>query len=160
VANVHDVAAYILSKSDAMSTMKLQKLTYYSQAWHMAWDGVPLFPERIEAWANGPVVYELFDAHRGSYSVATWPRGKAERLTQSERETVDSVLANYGKLTGRQLSLLTHAEDPWRDARAGLPATARSSAEITPDALAEYYGALDAADEAGPVDELAWDTFE
>jgi uncharacterized phage-associated protein len=46
MANVHDVAAYILEKvGEPISTMKLQKLVYYSQAWHLAWDEEPLFFE-------------------------------------------------------------------------------------------------------------------
>ena len=36
---VFDVAAYILEKIGSMTTMKLQKLVYYSQAWSLVWDG-------------------------------------------------------------------------------------------------------------------------
>ena len=56
MSNVHDVAAMILNEQGAMTAMKLQKLVYYCQAWHLVWDEECLFPERIEAWANGPVV--------------------------------------------------------------------------------------------------------
>ena len=53
-ATAHDVAAFILREyGRPMSTMKLQKLGYYAQAWHLAWEGVPLFDDNIEAWANG-----------------------------------------------------------------------------------------------------------
>ena len=34
---VFDVASYILKKSGKMTTMKLQKLIYYSQAWALVW---------------------------------------------------------------------------------------------------------------------------
>ena len=51
---VFDVAAYILEQKGSMTTMKLQKLVYYSQAWSLVWDEKPLFEEAIEAWANGP----------------------------------------------------------------------------------------------------------
>ena len=56
MATAHDVAAYILQKKGEMTAMKLQKLVYYSQAWSVVWDERPLFHEKIEAWANGPVV--------------------------------------------------------------------------------------------------------
>lgn len=59
MASVYDVATYILEKQGAMTTWKLQKLVYYSQAWSLVWDDDVLFPEEIEAWANGPVVREL-----------------------------------------------------------------------------------------------------
>lgn len=159
MANVHDVAAYILSRLGQMSAMKLQKLVYYSQAWHLVWDDGPLFPERIEAWANGPVVYKLYDLHRGRFSVAEWPDGDAGKLTKSERETVDIVLNTYGHLDGRKLSHLTHSESPWADARRGLSPTARSNAEITKEALQMYYSTVDTAEDAVPVDELEWDDW-
>src|SRR5258708_570857 len=63
MATVHDVAAYILGKCGPMTAMKLQKLVYYSQAWGLVWDERPLFAEQIEAWANGPVVRDLYDKH-------------------------------------------------------------------------------------------------
>lgn len=43
MANVLDVAAYVLAKRGPMTAMKLQKLVYYSQAWHLVWDEEPLF---------------------------------------------------------------------------------------------------------------------
>ena len=59
MASVFDVAAYILERQGPMTTWKLQKLVYYSQAWSLVWDDDVLFPEEIEACANGPVVREL-----------------------------------------------------------------------------------------------------
>ncbi|MGW3608202.1 MULTISPECIES: Panacea domain-containing protein [unclassified Micromonospora] len=159
MANAHDVAAYILSRHGQMSAMKLQKLVYYSQAWHLVWDDEPLFPERIEAWANGPVVRELYDVHRGQFSVSEWPTGSPRNLTESALATIDVVLDNYGHLDGRKLSHLTHGEDPWVDARAGLSATARSNAEISPQAMQNYYASVDTAEDAVPVDEIVWDEW-
>ena len=43
MASVFDVAAYILEKQGEMTTLKLQKLVYYSQAWSLVWDEKPLF---------------------------------------------------------------------------------------------------------------------
>lgn len=40
VAAVFDVAKYILEKQGRMSTWKLQKLCYYSQAWSLAWTDI------------------------------------------------------------------------------------------------------------------------
>lgn len=36
MANIISVAKYILEQRGAMTTMKLQKLCYYSQAWSLA----------------------------------------------------------------------------------------------------------------------------
>lgn len=69
MSNIVDVAEYILARQGPMSAMKLQRLCYYSQGWHLAWEGEPLFPERIEAWANGPVIPALYGLHRGMFTV-------------------------------------------------------------------------------------------
>ena len=53
MGSVFDTAKYILEKCGTMSTMKLQKLCYYSQAWSLVWDDAPLFDEDFEAWAMG-----------------------------------------------------------------------------------------------------------
>ena len=142
MATAHDVAAYILKKLGRMTTMKLQKLVYYSQAWSLVWDERPLFHEPIEAWINGPVVPKLYNVHRGMFDVRAWPKGDPEKLNPVQRETVDAVLAFYGDKTSQWLSDLTHAEAPWREARRGLSPTERGGGEITHAAMAEYYGSL------------------
>jgi uncharacterized phage-associated protein len=142
VATVHDVAAYILNKCGRMTTMKLQKLCYYCQGWSLAWDEVPLFREPIRAWANGPMIWELFDAHRGRFEVAEWPKGNAESLTESERETIDAVLDAYGAFTGQQLSDKTHNERPWTDTRGELPPGAGSDRVIPLEIMQDYFGGL------------------
>ena len=142
MATAHDVAAYVLQRQGEMTAMKLQKLVYYAQAWSLVWDGRPLFPERIEAWAMGPVVPELYDTHRGAYMVQKWPKGNPDALTTQERETVEAVVDFYGNRSPHWLSDLTHQEAPWRDARKGIAPGMPSNAEITHAALAEYYGSL------------------
>ena len=142
MATVHDVAAYILKKRGRMSAMRMQKLVYYSQAWSLVWDDRPLFQERIEAWANGPVVPELFEKHRGKFELSRWPLGNPDVLNSTEQETVDIVLDFYASHNAQWLSDLTHREDPWRDARKGLPEGERGNRIIKHSALQEYYANL------------------
>lgn len=146
MAKVHDVAAYVLKRQGPMTTMKLQKLVYYAQAWSLVWDEKPLFRARLEAWAAGPVVPALYRLHRGQFKVSTWPEGDPARLTALERETIDAVLGFYGPKSSHWLSDLTHQERPWRDARRGLGPGERGDREITLAAMAEYYGGLTAAE--------------
>lgn len=145
MARALDVAAYILSKRGPMTAMKLQKLVYYSQAWNLVWDERRLFPEAIEAWANGPVVRELYSKHRGMWEV-TDPAafGDPAALNAQERGTVDAVLQAYGDKPAHWLSELTHNEPPWRLARerAGLKDRERGSAEIELSDMHEYYDSL------------------
>jgi uncharacterized phage-associated protein len=142
MASVHDVAAYIVANQGSLSAMKLQKLVYYAQAWSLVWEGRPLFSESIEAWANGPVVRELYEHHRGQFEVRNWPEGHPEKLSAADRATIDAVLGFYGGKPAQWLSDLTHKEQPWCEARRGAPEGARSSAIITPEAMRAYYGSL------------------
>ena len=140
--SVYDVAAYILQKSGELTTWKLQKLVYYSQAWSLVWDERALFPNRIEAWANGPVVPDLYRAHSGTFKITSTANGDPEKLDDLAKETIDSVLSHYGDKSSQWQSNLTHREAPWRDARIGLADGERGSVEITFGALADFYGAL------------------
>ncbi len=145
MANVFDVARYILEKQGEMTAMKLQKLVYYSQAWSLVWDGEPLFPEKIRAWANGPVVPQLYIEHRGLFRVNSnvfADHGDSDELIEIQKETVDAVLKVYGDKAPGWLSELAHAEAPWKDAREGLSMGERGNNEISLGAMDEYYGSL------------------
>lgn len=142
MANVHDVAAYILRRQGEMTAMKLQKLCYYAKAWHLVWASKPLFQEPFEAWANGPVCPPLYRAHRGQFYVDSESAGEPDRLTADEKDSINVVLDHYGAMSAYDLSALTHTERPWRDAREGITAGARSSKPITDAAMSEYYESL------------------
>jgi uncharacterized phage-associated protein len=142
MATAHDVASYILKKLGRMTAMKLQKLVYYSQAWSLVWDDKPMFRDRIEAWVNGPVVPVLYRVHRGEYFVSEWPHGNPDNLSAKARETIDSVAKFYGDKSSQWLSDLTHAEQPWKDARRGVSPGEPCGNEITHAAMAEYYSSL------------------
>jgi len=140
--SANDVSAYILKKMGQTTTMKLQKLLYYCQAWSLVWDEEPLFHERIEAWANGPVVRDIYEKHKGRFSIKRWPYGRISHLSDVQKETIDSVLNYYGKKTSQWLSDLTHKELPWKDARHGLSPDQRGSKTIRHASMMEYYSSL------------------
>ena len=142
MASALDVAAYILHKKGCVTSWKLQKLIYYSQAWSLVWDGAPIFDEPIEAWANGPVVRHLFEAHKGQFLVSQIPGGNPDRLTPEQKESIDVVIDSYGDMSPQYLSDLTHMEDPWILAREGIPAHVRSDRVISLESMAEYYESL------------------
>lgn len=143
MANVFDTARYILEQSGSMSTMKLQKLCYYSQAWALVWDDSPLFQEEFQAWANGPVCPELFFKTKGSYSVnASDETGGIGDLSEEQKDTINRVLDYYGKHDAQWLNQLTHMEEPWIKAREGVPSGAGCNQIITKESMALYYGGL------------------
>lgn len=145
MAKVADVAAYILSKAAPMTAMKLQKLCYYSNGYHMAWEGRTLFDEPFEAWANGPVAPELYRLHRGRYQLKAGEiNGDPDGLDAGEKESVDIVLSFLGHLGGHDLSQMTHNEPPWILARrrAGVAPLDRSTEQLWNDEIAEHFESL------------------
>ena len=143
MANVFDVAKYILdSVGGKISTMKLQKLCYYSQAWTLVWDNRPLFGEEFEAWINGPVCRELFNVHKGYFSVNSdiIPDKKlTKKLTTAQTSNIDRVIDFYGDKTGGWLSELTHKEDPWKNVWS---LSNTKNVIITKESMKNYYSSL------------------
>jgi uncharacterized phage-associated protein len=132
-----DTAQYILERRGPMTAMKLQKLVYYCQAWSIVWDDDRLFPEVIQAWRNGPVVRELWEATRGQFRVENVPGGEASKVENKHKDTIELVLAFYGERDAQWLSDLTHMEDPWMEAYAK-----GQNTEISLESMAEYYSSL------------------
>ena len=64
--DIKDYAAYVgitmLMKGLTVSPLKLQKILYYEQAWHMVGFGRDnqLFSCAPQAWVNGPVYPEIY----------------------------------------------------------------------------------------------------
>ena len=143
MANVFDVATYILERSGRISTWKLQKLCYYAQAWSVAWTEEPLFGEEIQAWSNGPVCPVLFRAHKGKYMIGQGElNGDSQNLDEDQKDTIDRVLGHYGSWDPYQLREQTHTEAPWKSARGDIPDYVSSDSPITIESMGEYYGAL------------------
>jgi len=144
MADVFDIAKYILHEKGSMSTWKLQKLCYYSQAWSLAWTEDPLFDEDFEAWMNGPVCRKLFYAHQGKFIVNEddLTQGNLDNLNDDQKETINIVLRDYGDMEPFELRELSHSEKPWIDARDGLPEGATCSNVIPKNAMGSFYGSL------------------
>ena len=94
--NVFNTARYILGKQGRMSTWKMQKLCFYSQAWSLAWTCRPLFDEDFEAWSNGPVCPALYRVHHGKFMVSLEDIPEslecAPELDSDQTDTIDKVL--------------------------------------------------------------------
>lgn len=145
MAHVQDVAAYILNKLGPMTAMKLQKLCYYVYGYHLAWESRALFPERFQAWANGPVCPELYAKHRGRFQLNKGEiKGDPSQLDAGEVESIDLVLGGLGTRSAHDLSQMTHGELPWVAARerAHVGPLDRSSEELSDSDFEEFFGAL------------------
>ena len=140
---IFDVARYYLNSLGDITTMKLQKLCYYAQAWSLAWDGEPLFNEDFQAWANGPVCPELFQSHAGIFKLKPdFFDGHKCEFSQEQNETLNAIREYYGDKPSQWLSELSHKEAPWKIARENTPVGERCTNVITKDSMQEYYSGL------------------
>ena len=147
---VKTVADYFLSLAepetgDAMTHLRLQKLVYYAQGWHLAMITKPLFSNELEAWPHGPVSPALFTKLK-EYGFNAIPRAALKTdlsvLDAATRKILDDVWRVYGQFTAKRLEEMTHNERPWIEARAGLPPEAKSNNKISQDVMREYFSSV------------------
>jgi uncharacterized phage-associated protein len=105
-------------RGDTISNLKLQKLLYYMQGFHLAVFDSPLFEEEITAWQYGPVVPDIYHHFKVFGSNTLTLNGEEEiiRLSAKEEELFFDVMNEYGQLGAVKLMNLTHEEEPWINA--------------------------------------------
>lgn len=140
-----DVAKYFISsfqkKDKEISNLKLQKLLYYAQAWHLALYDVPLFDDKIEAWVHGPVVPGVFREYKRFGWNPLSVQGANHIFSDEVNSHLKEVVRVYGKFDAVDLERMTHREDPWRDARGNLAPDEPSNRAITLEAMEKFYSA-------------------
>jgi uncharacterized phage-associated protein len=140
------VAKYVISEfhasEDLITNMKVQKLLYYIQGWHLGLYGTPVFTDNFQAWVHGPVQYEVYN----EYKDYRWnPITKAIDKPVLEPPLVkhiSQVLECYGGQTAYSLELMTHQEWPWIEARDDLDPAESSSNIILPGSMQKYFAEL------------------
>jgi uncharacterized phage-associated protein len=134
-----DVAKYFLALQDdeeAISNLKLQKLIYYAQGFHLAVRGRALFDDDIRAWEHGPVVPSVWREYNG-YRGKPIPRPVGfdpVTIDVDTRSLLDEVSSVYGQFSAWRLREMTHAEPPWKDSP--------SQAVISQAAMEAYFKTL------------------
>lgn len=121
VYEVKDIANKLICRAqkdeanggDRLTNLKLQKLLYYQQGYHLAAFGTPLFEEEIEAWMYGPVVPSIYKEY-AKYGRGALPIGKNPiPLTDEEEDLFNQVYDTYIDYSAIGLMKLTHKETPW-----------------------------------------------
>ena len=146
-----DLADYFVALSNVtgnlVSNLKLQKLLYYAQAWHLALYGRRLFEGDFEAWIHGPVLPALYH----DYKQFGWKPIERDDLNETSVERLENIFGDtlisflseiveeYFGLTTYALEQLTRNEDPWRRARQGLNPDAPCSRRIADEWMKHYY---------------------
>jgi uncharacterized phage-associated protein len=148
--NANQVADFFIRQADAQSGdvithLKVQKLLYYAQGWHLALHDKPLFPEQIQAWAHGPVcptVWRRFKDQNATPLTQDNTIYDGSELKVSERNFLSEVWTVYGQFTAKRLEEMTHTESPYLNARGNLAEYARSTSVISHAAMKGYFKSL------------------
>lgn len=119
-----DVARMVIALTDEehgdlITNLKLQKLLFYLQGFWLAEYGEPLFAERVEAWAYGPVVPEIYHAFKryGRDPFNIEKEGKPiDFATDERRDFFLNVYDTFSSYSASALMRMTHEEAPWKAA--------------------------------------------
>ncbi|MGL4566934.1 MAG: Panacea domain-containing protein [Fusobacteriaceae bacterium] len=132
-----DIANYFLTFTnedfgDVISNLKLQKLVYYAQGFHLALYDEPLFSDKIYAWQHGPVVESLYHDYKnyGSNGIPV-PEINLDSYSVPIKELLNSIYEIYGQFSAWKLRDMTHEESPWNETSLNY--------EITPDCLKRFF---------------------
>lgn len=140
--SVNDIADFFIhctdpESGDVMTHLKLQKLLYYAQGWHLAQRGVPLFEEELVAWPHGPVCPEIWHRFKGRKWDPIMPDEAYNSPDDMEldEEFLEDIWEDYGQYSAKWLENLTHQEEPWQEAfnRGG------AQAVISKDSMKEFF---------------------
>lgn len=146
MANAQEVARYIVGffqeAGDPVTNLKLQKLLYYVQGWHLALRGKPAYPDRLEAWIHGPVQPGVYGVYKNNKWNPIATDVAAPAFEDDFKALIDEVLAVYGTDSGYELERRTHLEPPWIGARNGIPPDQDCSNVIPQESMAAYFKSL------------------
>lgn len=144
-ATCNQVAEYLLASfrdaGELLTHLKLQKLVYYGQAWYLANYNEPLVDECFQAWVHGPVCPSLYQRFKVYGSGLITEEVERPDLPKRVSDHLDEVMEAYGGFGAWELERMVHREDPWLEARAGLPLDANSNNVISTETMKRYYRA-------------------
>ena len=139
-----NIAHYVLhlfqQSGESITNLKLQKLLYYIQGWHLGLYHESIFDEDFEAWIHGPVVPSVFQEFKAN---KWWPILEEANCTslgnKAIEKHIDDVLEVFGACNAYELELMSHREMPWIKARNGIDPTAQSNAIITKASMEDFF---------------------
>lgn len=108
-----------------LSILKLQRLLYFAQGWHLAFYGEPLFGERFQAWAQGPINRKIYDRFAGrplhsEVSAADVSKDfDATWVSREKSNHIRSVLEAYARCEHSNFDEIIDKDAPWLEARSG-----------------------------------------
>ena len=143
------IASKFVVNGGSLSVLKLQKLLYYVEAWHVTFFDEKLFDDDFEAWVHGPVCKKVFTRFKYEHNKFIYSDVSVDDLKVDTASNfrdykdvnahIENVLETYGKFSGAQLEELTHGEDLWLNARGDLTPNEPCETVITKESMREFY---------------------
>lgn len=148
--DIFDAIDFIIDRAEnsdfSLTNLKLQKLLYYCQAWHLAFYERPQFDEKFQAWIHGPVsrrVFDRFSTNKSLYSTIKKtdirPTFSMDSIEAHDRTHILTVLESYADFSDTDLEEMTHQEKPWIEARKGYSSNERCEKVISEETMKTYY---------------------
>lgn len=144
-----ELANYILAMNGPMNHLKLQKLIYYVEAYHLAYFDQSLINDEFEAWLHGPVsrkiwgyyknIANIYDIISANGNIEYIKKNFEDKLTDDQRDLVLDVLREYGGESAYNLECMTHKEEPWLEARTGYSFDSKCEVVIKKITMQNYY---------------------
>jgi uncharacterized phage-associated protein len=141
MANARDVVDYFLSKTinddDAkLTNLKLQKLIYYAQGFHLAIFNNELYQDEIEAWQHGPVCPTIYHDFK-KFGSNIIPCDECEKdfsdiFNEDQIELLEEIYDVFGQFSAWKLRDMTHEEPTWMNNK-------DSASKISLEEMKEYF---------------------
>lgn len=136
-----DVAAFVIRFQNKENlrggNLRLQKILYFLQAGYLVETGRPLFKNRIEAWAFGPVVpdvYMKYEFYPFDWIPDRVVKDESLKINGEDAEKIATFLKAVDPYPNPWLVDLTLNQDPWKNTyKEG------KNAVITNDSILAYF---------------------
>ncbi|MGL4420005.1 MAG: Panacea domain-containing protein [Gemmataceae bacterium] len=140
MATAQDVVHYLAllaqddPEAEVLSPLRLQKLLYFCQGWHLAWFDTPLFSDEIQAWQHGPVVRNVW-----GQPIPSSINERDLMLTAEQKSAIQQVWNHYRQFSAWGLREISHGQAPWKNHY--VPDLAGRCSQVIPHhALRKFFG--------------------
>lgn len=125
-------AAFIAhqDRGDYITDLKLQKILYYAQGFHLALFDEPLFDDKIYAWNYGPVVRSVYNVYS---KFNRNPLAKVEEVDIDDETALflERIQKTFGIYAASALVEKTHSETPYK--------VTAANGEITVEIMKDFF---------------------
>jgi uncharacterized phage-associated protein len=146
-----ELSKYVVAYMGPMNQMKLQKLLYFIECYHLACFNSSLFEDEFEAWMKGPISMKIWNYYKNLFLVfdpIRLPRNEsAEQIEQRVKSMllpeqftlVQQVLDKMAGFTEYELECITRQDNSWKTARINYDSATICREIISKELMRESY---------------------